>query len=287
MLFTNPKVNVVATILAKDEEDIIGPMIEHTIEQGVSKIIFTDNNSKDRTREIASSYPEVVEIIDEEEDNHNQSKWVTKMARLACKLRPDWIVHLDADELWFGIQNLRKFKADVVQCERVYIHPPISKEFSIERQRYYMDFDNIEIPQECKIAHRPIKDIVITHGNHGVKTERLSFATATQIYRHHYPIRTYEQWERKSEGHVALERRGSCCERWKKWHSLFQGGEARKHWEEIIRVWNKAVMERELSHQEFVWLSSLWAEEEMIELFLNRPYLVAEIGEWPKIRESS
>ena len=54
---------IIATILAKDEEDIIANQIEHHLEQGVFKILLTDNNSTDRTREIASKYKEV-EIID-------------------------------------------------------------------------------------------------------------------------------------------------------------------------------------------------------------------------------
>ncbi len=198
MIITKPKIKIIATILAKNEEDIIGRMIEHTINQGVSQIIFTDNASTDRTREIAASYPEVVEIIDEPENDHNQTKWVTRMARLACKLKPDWIVHLDADELWCGLQNLRKFDTAIVGCEKMYLHPPAKHHFSIEDQRFYLDFDHIPIPQECKVAHRPMEDVVITHGNHGVADPTDSYTSTRDIYRHHYPIRSYQQWERKS-----------------------------------------------------------------------------------------
>ena len=109
-MFVRPSLKIVATILAKNEEDIIAENIEHHIEQGVSQFIVTNNNSTDHTRSIVEKYPEVAEIIDEPGDNHHQSKWVTRMAKMACKLNPDWIVHLDADELWGGFFHLRFMK---------------------------------------------------------------------------------------------------------------------------------------------------------------------------------
>src|SRR4051812_8210794 len=123
MILRRNKEYIVATILVKNEEDIIGANIEHHINQGVSKFIITDNGSTDATATIASRYPEVVEIISESDDCHNQSLWVTRMARLACKLKPDWIIHLDADELWMGLGNLR-CDCEVFGSTKMYLHPP-------------------------------------------------------------------------------------------------------------------------------------------------------------------
>ena len=287
MIITKPKIKIIATILAKNEEDIIGRMIEHTINQGVSQIIFTDNASTDRTREIAASYPEVVEIIDEPENDHNQTKWVTRMARLACKLKPDWIVHLDADELWCGLQNLRKFDTAIVGCEKMYLHPPAKHHFSIEDQRFYLDFDHIPIPQECKVAHRPMEDVVITHGNHGVADPTDSYTSTRDIYRHHYPIRSYQQWERKSKGHEALKRRGSYCKRWSNWYDWFiDDGKspwpvAEDIWNGILKLWDGMVNEG-ISHKDFIGLVSVWAEDDMLEFFENKADMMPRIGEWPK-----
>lgn len=288
MLSIKPKINVVATILAKNEEDILAEMIEHTIEQGVSQIIFTDNASTDRTREIAASYPEIVELIDEPGDDHNQTKWVTHMARLACKLNPDWIVHLDADELWCGLQNLRKFDTAVVGCERMYLHPPAEiQPFNLERQRFYLDFDHLPIPQECKVAHRPMEDVVITHGNHGVAEPTTSYMSTREVPRHHYPIRSYKQWERKSQGHEALERRGSYCKRWSRWYDLFLTSNepwppAQDMWDAITKLWKKVICEDHISHEDFLGLVAFWAEEEMMEFLKNNTDMIAKIGEWPR-----
>ena len=43
---------IVATILVKDEEDIIGSNIEHHINQGVTHFILTNNRSKYKTLQI-------------------------------------------------------------------------------------------------------------------------------------------------------------------------------------------------------------------------------------------
>ena len=263
-------------------------MLEHTISQGVSQIIFTDNNSRDETRSIAEKFTEVVEIIDEPGDNHNQTEWVTRMARMACKLKPDWIIHLDADELWCGVQNLRKFDSAIVGCERMYLHPPVGGSFNVRKQRFYLDFDHFPIPQECKVAHRPIEDVVITHGNHGVSHPATSYVSTRDVWRHHYPIRSYKQWEAKSQGHLALMKRDSCCKRWERWYDMFlepaghPWAPALDVWESMIKTWDKMKSDPYVFHHDFLALTSIWAEDEMMEFFNNHPELVPNIGEWPK-----
>src|ERR1017187_7474284 len=124
VFITKPSLKNTATILARDEEDIIGRNIEHHIEQGVTNFIITDNLSKDKTKEIAGKYKEVVEIIDAPENDHRQSEWVTRMARLAYKLKSDWIIHLDADELWCGLSQLRHFNCEAFGSTKMFLHPP-------------------------------------------------------------------------------------------------------------------------------------------------------------------
>ena len=71
MINYNKPLKIVATLLAKDEEDIIAQNIEHHINQGVTDFIVTNNRSKDHTRTIVEKYPEVKEIIDEPDETHN------------------------------------------------------------------------------------------------------------------------------------------------------------------------------------------------------------------------
>jgi len=277
MLTITPGLKIVATILAKNESDIIGPMIEHHLANGISQIIFTDNNSTDNTREIASKYPEVVEIIDETDDTHNQSKWVTRMARLACKLDPDWIVHLDADELWGGFSSLRTVSDSVVSCERMYLHPPTAEPFSLENMRRYLNFDHLPIPQEAKVAHRPDPDIEITHGNHGVLGK--SYGHTTKVYRHHYPIRSLEQWERKAQGHLCLARRNSSCARWENWYNALSESKLTDQYHKLTSLWDSYGKKQD--SEVFMSLMEFWATQDMIAFFENNNMLPT-VDEWPR-----
>ena len=270
MFNIRPTLKIVATILMKDEEDIIAANIEHHIRQGVNQFIITDNNSSDRSHSIAEKYPEVVEIIDETENDHNQTKWVTRMAQIACKLNPDWIVHLDADEFWCGLMSLREHRGMIAASERMYLHPPGGD------MRHYLDFDHIPIPQECKIAHRPDPNFVITHGNHGIENcDNIEFTK--KVYRHHFPVRSYEQWARKAKGHEALNRRKSICERWEKWYNLLQEDKLEKEYQNLVDFWGQ--MTKNPEHEIFLAILDFWATPEMIAFFKNNPEL-PRIGEW-------
>lgn len=278
MLTISPTINIVATILAKNEEDIIGATIEHHIEQGVKQFIVTDNNSSDKTREIVSGYPEVVELIDEPGDNHHQSAWVSRMAHIACKLKPDWIIHLDADELWTGIQSLRRATGPVVACEGMYLHPPVGLEFDLIEQRWYIDVDHAGLPQETKVAHRPDTDIIITHGNHGVEgVEKAEIFK--DIPRHHYPIRSYRQWADKACKHLNLERRNSICKRWENWYHMLQDGKLESEYNDLVGCWKKLVQgSNDLS--DFLKTLSLWCTPEVLKYFSDNE-IMPKIGEWP------
>ena len=274
MLAINSGIKIVATILAKNEEDIIGQMIEHHLSQGVSQIIFTDNNSTDNTRSIVEKFPEVVEIIDEKDDAFHQSKWVTRMAKMTCKLDPDWVIHLDADEFWGGLHNLRSMQCDSVSSEAMYLHPP-TEEFSLNNMRFYLDFDKLPIPQESKIAHRPDPNIEILHGNHGIAGKNCT--STKKIYRHHFPIRSFSQWKSKASGHLSLVKTNSTCVRWENWYN----SASQEEYSKITNLWNSFCVNQ--NKDDFISLIRYWSTDEMVNLFETND-MMPIIGEWPKER---
>lgn len=278
---------IVATILAKDEEDIIGANIEHHINQGVTHFIVTNNRSKDKTRQIVEKYPEVVEIIDEEGEDHNQSAWVTKMAQIACKLDPEWIIHLDADEFWCNISELRFVKTKYVGSSRVYLHPPRNCEFDLIKLKYYLNFERYKtMAGECKVAHRPDPNIVICHGNHGFEGSPKLYWPHT-IWRHHYPVRDYNQFVKKSvEGHEALSRRGAICERWKKWKELNDQSMLKSVYENICSSWEKIIQNpnkiiQSPNKKDLLNLIEFWSTPEIYNYIADNENLTT-IDEWPK-----
>jgi glycosyltransferase involved in cell wall biosynthesis len=278
MFASRPSLKIVATILARDEEDIIGAAIEHHLAHGVTRFVVTDNGSRDRTREIVSRYAEVAELIDEPGDDHRQSEWVTRMARLACKLEPDWIVHLDADELWCGLGELRAIDGPRFASTRVYLHPPTGQP-GVEGMSRYLDLDAISLPGECKVGHRPDPGITITHGNHGFGDDG-PVAFTDKVWRHHYPVRSYPQFRRKAvDGHLSLMRRNAICERWERWYNLHLENKLEDLYNQVCREWQE--MSARPNAGSLRALLDMWATPEVVRFFEETGALPA-VGQWPR-----
>lgn len=95
---------LIMTLLVRDEVDIVKYNIDFHLAHGVDFIIATDNGSVDGTREILKEYEDkgFLLLIDEKENNYNQSKWVNRMGKIAYeKYGADIIFHCDADEFWY------------------------------------------------------------------------------------------------------------------------------------------------------------------------------------------
>ena len=279
IIINKSNIKIIATLLIKNEEDIISKNIEHHINQGVSNFIITDNASSDKTRSIIEKYPEVVDIIDEHDNSHRQSEWVTRMARLACKYNPDWIVHIDGDELWCGLNNLRFIKDSYVSSTKMFLHPPTNSDFSLSNMKYYLNFENIpDLDGESKVAHRPDLDVTITFGNHGF-TGNPKIHFTKKIWRHHYPIRSYKQFLNKIQGHKALQRRNSVLDRWKKWHDLNEKNELHNFYIKLCNSWESMI--ENPNKEDFLELLEFWSTKDVYEFF-KKMNLCRLLGLFPK-----
>ncbi|MGH1523648.1 glycosyltransferase family 2 protein [Leifsonia sp. L25] len=97
---------VCMTVMVRDEADIIGPMIEHHLAQGIDRIIVTDNGSRDGTTEILESFGSAIDLRHDPVHRKQQFSVVTAMARDAyTRYGADWVVNADADEFWFPRQT--------------------------------------------------------------------------------------------------------------------------------------------------------------------------------------
>lgn len=89
------------TVMVREEADIIRPMIEHHLAQGVDRLIVTDNGSVDGTREILESFGEAIDLRHDPVHRKQQFSVVTQMARDAyTRYGATWVVNADADEFW-------------------------------------------------------------------------------------------------------------------------------------------------------------------------------------------
>jgi hypothetical protein len=101
---------LVMTLLVRDGADIVAANMDFHLAMGVDHVVVTDNRSEDTTREIVLDYVRrgVATLIDEPDDDYDQSAWVTRMARLAVRdLSADWIVNSDVDEFWWPLEGTK------------------------------------------------------------------------------------------------------------------------------------------------------------------------------------
>ena len=204
---------LVMTLLVRDEIDVIRTMLDFHLHSGVDHIIVTDNGSVDGTLDILYEYEQSgrVLLLHEPPSDFSQHRWVSRMAHLAQDvMKADWIIHADADELFvpLGSGNLKQALAavdtdlevlkiqrhDFVACERNNRAAP-QLEMTFRKSKSLNLAGN---PLPPKVIHRPIPDIKVAQGNHGVRSAmNLEIGTLDSIAVFHYPIRSYAQFRSK------------------------------------------------------------------------------------------
>jgi len=214
---------LIMTLLVRDEEDILKENIDFHLSQGVDFIIATDNCSIDGTKDILLEYQNkgLLHYIYEAEDNYNQHKWVTKMARIAYNdYHADWIINNDADEFWYSEEynNLKEAflsldnSYNIVQAER---NNFVALEDRNDDLPFYsqMIFKEVQSlnpigkPLPPKQAHIGTSNIIVTQGNHAVKNLNNKRIKHNLIKILHFPIRNHKQLINKiAKGGAAYER---------------------------------------------------------------------------------
>ena len=206
---------LVMTLLVRDEEETLEANMRYHLDQGIDHIIVTDNLSSDRSREIIQDFVSqgVATYLFEGEDTHAQSRWVTRMARMAHEtFQADWIVHSDADEFWIPLAHpsLAAFFSqcqewDVIEAQRhdfVCVRDETADNRSLPfwarmTYRKTVSLNPLGNPLLPKVAHRPSANAVVADGNHavsGLDTPR-KLQGGLEIL--HFPLRSRSQYINK------------------------------------------------------------------------------------------
>lgn len=268
---------LVATLLVRDEIDVLAANLEHHFAAGVDAFVVTDNGSVDGTRELLADYADraPVTVIDEPAHTYRQSEWVTRMARYATeKLSADWLVNLDADEFTWTVRSVDAGEpvldepADVDLARFFAALPDDRDACRIRRDNLVGELtapgswpqrlvwrDTLALSERGtrigdKTAHRADPTVVVHQGNHAVSGDR-SFAPepTTELVMLHVPDRGWEHYRRKIEqGGRSYEASGLPAEVGWHWRadyrrlldgSLRETWEARQHSLAGLRTWQE------------------------------------------------
>ncbi len=204
------------TLMVRDEADIIAPMIEHHLAQGLDKIIVTDNGSVDGTYEILQGYGDAIDLRHDPVHRKQQHSVVTAMAREAyTRYGADWVINADADEFWMPTrdgQTMREVFEGLPKSMATFTVPvidmtgaPAQRGSGLQRLTY-RDTRPLERLRQIGLKAHSTPDAVhvgdasveVTQGNHAVNLAGNGDdhpQPALEVL--HFPWRSWEQFERK------------------------------------------------------------------------------------------
>lgn len=163
--------------MVKDEADILPTMIRHLLAEGVDHLIIADNNSTDGTTEhlhdfIAHGAP--LTYVHDPEIGYRQSEKMTRLAHMAGAMGADWVLPVDADELWFSphgrLCDVLATAREPVQWVEGYYHIPHPDDDATETdpvRRMRHRRQGRDCPQS-KVCFRYHPEVWIYPGNHDV-----------------------------------------------------------------------------------------------------------------------
>jgi hypothetical protein len=230
-------------MVVRNEIDIIEQNIEFHLRFGIENFVVTDNGSVDGTRDILGDFErrlgKSMVIIDDAEPAHHQSVRVNRMIQVAKqKFRPRWIISSDADEFWYPANGRYDSEIDgrknILNC---YWH-----NFLPRPNTPWQEFTDVgEMPgyhDKMSKAFCLARGLIGMYpGNHESRSIPRIMSRSYNIRVYHYPVRSYEQFERKIvQGHRAslkaldLE---TANWHWREYYQAWENGQLPQVYEEL------------------------------------------------------
>lgn len=162
--------------MVRNEADIVRTTLEHLLDQGLDRLLVSDNLSTDGTRQILQSLarndPRILVATDDLDAFHQDHK-ITLLARHASLAGADWLVPFDGDEMWFAesrsvAEHLRQLglEQDVVGTVTASSHDCIPLSPVVDDRRSSSFLLNATPAELKKVAVRAHPTVRISAGNH-------------------------------------------------------------------------------------------------------------------------
>ena len=176
---------LVMTLLCRDAADILEAQLAFHLNAGVDFVIATDHRSEDGTTEILERHEREghLHLIREESEQFEQTRWVTRMARLAATdFGASWVLNSDSDEFWWPRgADLKDVLAAIPDRYglirghwRTFPPRPDDGRFFAERMTVRLapvaPINDPTTPwrPNAKVIHRAHPQVVVRKGNHSV-----------------------------------------------------------------------------------------------------------------------
>lgn len=228
--------SVCAVMMVKDEADVLPYTLHHLLGQ-VDAIIVSDNGSTDGTRQLLDEWASTrtngeITVLDDPEVGYWQSRKTTALAMQARAAGFDWVLPVDADEMWVAKDGRRigdflmSIAPDVPVCSAEVFHY-IPTAADAGEQELPNPFERIgwrlsEPSTLAKVACRPWRGLLIAPGNHACSYNGAAPSIVTGGLRvNHYSWRTTEQYSRKivngARAYAATDLAADVGSHWRMW----------------------------------------------------------------------
>jgi len=201
--------------MVRNESDLIGFNLDYLFSQGIDGATFLDNLSDDNTSQVLLDHG--AEVIDDPVLAYRQSEKMTKLAHfVADKHGVDWIIPVDADEIWsaslvddrrLALSETLSSISENIAVAKVFNHFATSEDVLNDNPFLKMPW-KWSTPFGPKVAVRYDKSLNIGFGNHTATRNNATVNNEVLEVRH-FPYRSLDHLKFKiTQGSKALKAAG-------------------------------------------------------------------------------
>jgi hypothetical protein len=200
------------TLLVSHEADLVEANLAYHLARGVDFAVVTENRASPAVVEVIERFVADghAHLIHEPSGHHDQSAWVTRMARRAAtEFGADWVLNLDPDEFYWpeAGSSLKAILAAIpphwgqLIVPLCHFVPPREEGGFFAHRTTVREVRSMKPSGKrhfTKVAHRAHPEVTVSQGLHRISDVELEPVPAWRpITGLHFPMRGYRQFEEK------------------------------------------------------------------------------------------